>query len=160
LFFSANDGIHGYELWKSDGTAAGTTLVKDIHPETGQGYPGSYPNNLAFVNGTVFLAADDGVHGSELWKSDGSAAGTQLVKDINTDTKSSYPQQLVNADGTLFFTADDGIHGRELWRSDGTEQGTQLVKDITPGPASTYFSGAPAAVGDVVFFDVRGATGG
>src|SRR5262245_10749993 len=66
-YFAANDGSHGYELWKSDGTAAGTVMVKDINPGSG----GSSPSNLTNVNGTLFFTADDGTDGTELWKSDG-----------------------------------------------------------------------------------------
>ena len=88
---------HGHELWKSDGTAAGTV--------TGQGHlPGLLralrrssqqfdPSDLTNVNGTLFFTANDGTHGDELWKSDGTAAGTVLVKDINPGIAAtgSYP---------------------------------------------------------------------
>ena len=63
LFFGANDGTNGFELWKSDGTAAGTVLVKDIFP----GAFGSVPQFLTAVNGTLFFAARDGTNGRELW---------------------------------------------------------------------------------------------
>src|SRR5262245_36433369 len=84
LFFSADDGVSGRELWKSDGTAAGTVLVKDIRPgSSSYGYAyGSDPKNLTAAGGRLFFAANDGVNGTELWKSDGTAAGTVLVKDI------------------------------------------------------------------------------
>ena len=83
MFFTADDGIHGSELWKSDGTRAGTVLVKDIDPGTDKGgYDESGPT-LSGVGGTLFFTADDGTHGRELWKSDGTEAGTVLVKDIN-----------------------------------------------------------------------------
>src|SRR5439155_6458138 len=80
LFFSAYEATDGYELWQSDGTAAGTVMVKDINPGTYS----SFPSNLTNVNGTLFFSANDGTVGEELWKSDGTAAGTVLVEDINS----------------------------------------------------------------------------
>ena len=69
------------------------------------------------------------MHGVELWKSDGTLEGTELVKDINT-SGSSLPGNLVNVNGVLYFAADDGVNGRELWKSDGTPGGTVLVANI------------------------------
>ena len=87
---------------------------------------------LATLNGTTFFAADDGVHGMELWQSDGTAAGTVMVKDILTGADGSNPRYLTNVNGVLFLVADDGVHGPELWKSDGTEAGTVMVKNIRP----------------------------
>jgi ELWxxDGT repeat protein len=131
IFFTADDGTNGRELWKTDGTTAGTTLVKAINPG-----PGSDPQDLTKVNGTLFFDATDGINGRELWKSDGTAAGTVLVKAIYPGHGSD-PGNLTNVNGTLFFDADDGVHGDELWKSDGTAAGTVLVKDINPGPNSS-----------------------
>lgn len=92
------------------------------------------------VNGTLLFCASDGVVGTELWKSDGTAAGTVLVRNINTTTptESSFPSQLMNVNGTLYFRADDGVSGVELWKSDGTTAGTTMVKDInTVGTSSS-----------------------
>ena len=86
LFFSARSSANGRELWKSDGTAAGTQLVKDIRTGSGSGYysNSSSPSDLTAVGSTLYFSANDGTNGRELWKSDGTASGTQLVKDIRT----------------------------------------------------------------------------
>jgi ELWxxDGT repeat protein len=89
------------------------------------------------VGGTLFFTANDGTTGVELWKSDGTGAGTMLVKDINPGGASSSPQALTEPIDKIFFTADDGTNGRELWKSNGTELGTMLLKDINPGDASS-----------------------
>ena len=131
LFFSANDGVSGQELWKSDGTPDGTFLVKDID-SSGD----SWPQDLTNVNGTLFFSANDGVSGQELWKSDGTSGGTVMVKDINL-SGDSYPQSFISGGGTLYFVADDGVNGSEPWKSDGTSGGTMMIKDINPSGGSS-----------------------
>jgi ELWxxDGT repeat protein len=133
LFFSADDGVFGIELWKSDGSQDGTMLVKDINTNPYPGpsmTPGSLPEGLTNVNGTLFFAAFDSVWDRELWKSNGIEEGTVLVKDILTGA-SSNPYELTDMNGTLYFTAGDMDGQRDLWKSDGNEDGTILVKDFT-----------------------------
>ena len=121
----------------SSAFAARAVLVKDIRP----GRNSSIPNNLLGPSGgqltaigrALYFGADDARHGYELWRSNGTARGTRLVKDIRQGTLSSQIFSLTAVGGTLYFTADDGIHGSELWRSDGTARGTNMVKDINPG---------------------------
>src|SRR6476646_6681901 len=141
VFFSASIyGELGFELWKSDGTSAGTTLVRDISP--GPGYGVDPDVHLTRVRDTLLFPANDDVHGPELWRSDGTEAGTGLVKDIHPGSAGSISTYAFNRGtlahrGRLFFTAWDGVHGFELWRSDGTSAGTRLVRDVNPGNASS-----------------------
>jgi ELWxxDGT repeat protein len=112
----------------------GAALVADINP----GSSASSPSSLAMLNGKLFFAAD-GADGSELWVSDGTPAGTSLLKDINTvKGGSSYPEHLTRVGNLLFFNATDGVHGFELWKTDGTAAGTVMVKDINPGGADSF----------------------
>src|SRR5262249_34189497 len=141
---------HGEELWKSDGTSAGTVLVADINPGAGH----SIPSGFAPVGGTVLFSADDGVHGVELWRTDGTAAGTTLVSNLAADdvaNASSDPAQLAAANDTLFFTADDGTHGVEVWTSPGPGGGAALPKDISPGAAGSSAGGFTYVNGSMLF---------
>jgi ELWxxDGT repeat protein len=164
MLFSADDGTSGQELWKSDGTAAGTTLVKDIFPGSGtirqgdpySGYSYTYvvnsssPSNLRNVNGTLFFTAWDGTYFAKLWKSDGTTAGTVVVKDINPGVVAYQPSDLTNVNGTLFFKANNRSSPPQLWKSDGTEAGTVMVKEMN-------FS-APTNVNGTLFFSGDDAT--
>ena len=86
-FFAASDATHGEELWVTDGTAAGTRLVKDIQP----GVTASDINWMARFNDKVVFAADDGTNGMELWISDGTETGTYMVKQIHEFGDGSNP---------------------------------------------------------------------
>ena len=133
LFFTASEfstSGSGVELWKSDGTTAGTVLVRDIFGGVNNN---SNPANLTNVNGTLFFAANDGLTGTELWKSDGTTTGTVLVRNIaGLISTSSRPSNLTDVNGTLFFTAEDNANGVELWSSNGTTAGTVMVRNINP----------------------------
>jgi ELWxxDGT repeat protein len=128
VYFSADDGTTGRELWKSTGTSANTLLVKDIRA----GVTSSFPTEFTDIKGNVFFAANDGINGTEIWKSNGGAS-TFMVKDIRVGITGSSPTQLLNLNGQLVFTADDGINGIELFRSNGQVPGTVRVKDIRAG---------------------------
>ncbi|HMC10901.1 MAG TPA: ELWxxDGT repeat protein, partial [Pirellulaceae bacterium] len=107
-------------------------LVADINPKITQVAQASGP--IVDVGGVAFFAANDGTTGLELWKSDGTSAGTMLVKDIfagSVGSLSNY-SYLTNVNGTLYFSAYDGS-GIELWKSDGTIAGTTLVKGLEAG---------------------------
>jgi ELWxxDGT repeat protein len=162
LFFFADDGwdnpaIFTFEerpaLWKSDGTPAGTIMVKENILRLGPAASEEeYDLRLGLARVEDWCAAnhlfyfvvrrdtldenDFPVEGrSELWRSDGTEAGTYIIK--HPEHAGWSPRNLVNVEGILYFSAYDGLHGRELWRSDGSEMNTQLAADINPGPASS-----------------------
>jgi ELWxxDGT repeat protein len=125
-----NEEIGGVnQLWVSDGTSVDTHVIAVF----GSGEI----SDPTTIGSRVFFTVNDGVHGAELWTSDGAAAGTAIVKDIDPGSTGSFPFNLTNVEGTLYFTADDGAHGVELWKSDGTAAGTVMVKDIDPGASGS-----------------------
>lgn len=135
------------------------SLIKDINPGT----PGSQIQNAVTLGNEVFFAANDGVHGQELWKSDGTAAGTVMVDDINPGPGSSNPTDLTVVGSAVYFAANDGVHGTELWMTNGTAAGTTMVADINPGATSsnpanltagTFYRGSP-----ILYFTATGSDG-
>jgi ELWxxDGT repeat protein len=191
FFFAADDGISGRELWKTDGTAAGTVLARDLRPGAAGASPrdlvtagtrlyfladggtsdalwsvsptgqvgrvrllgfGRRASGLVAAGSRVFFVVDNAGTGPELWTSDGTRAGTHLVRDIRPGTMGAYPQELTAVGNLLLFAADDGVHGLEPWVSDGTAEGTRLLADLAPGADAS----APAnfsVAGDLVGFD-------
>jgi ELWxxDGT repeat protein len=156
VFFTADDGITGLELWRSDGSVPGTVRVKDIISGSGS----SLPSDLTACNGFVFFVANNNTNGRELWKSDGTAAGTVMVKDILKASGTSKPSFLTDVNGTLFFSANDGTNGYELWKSDGTTAGTVMVKDIKTGSKLSSSPTALVNVNGVLYFSASDNTTG
>lgn len=122
-------------------------LIKDINNPLVNGNP----RGMSRVGNTVFFAATDAVHGTELWKTNGTEAGTQMVKDINQIGHSN-PSNFVNLNGTVFFlTTNNFVQGVELWKSDGTAAGTQFVANLVLGGNDPSFAQLTAC-NDRVFY--------
>ncbi len=133
LFFEAFTPDTGWELWTSDGTGAGTHMVTEIRPGTSGAFDSNYESLglTPFGNGVLFLA-NDGVHGREMWFSDGTAAGTHLVRDFVPGAKGMWDfgyAFITSFNGRAYFAATDPVHGPQLWVTDGTDAGTQLFFD-------------------------------
>lgn len=167
IFLQHDDGVTGAELWKSDGTSAGTNLVKDIDPgSSSETYPfeiefgdtvsetytyanSSYPDFLTAIGpGVAVFNAFTMKGGSELWRTDGTANGTFLVKDlapgvtrytssfgeVETYPNSSEPSGFTSFKGATYFTTTGG----SLWKTDGTAKGTTVVKRLSVNRDELY----------------------
>lgn len=173
LFFAVDDPAHGSSLWQSDGTVAGTTLLKtlsDPPPPNQQGPNGDSMYTFASpilaptaVGGRLFFVTQSASTGAALWVSDGTAAGTTRLASIQpaqlVHGLGSYlaPGQFAAFNGLLYFANSDRAHGMELWQSDGSVAGTHIVGDLVPGRAGSY-PGKLTETGGTLYFS--GATAG
>jgi len=137
LYFTAFTNANGSELWKTDGNSSNTMLVKDLTNDNQDGM-GYSPFGPVCLNNLLIFVGQSTIDDQELWVSDGTASGTQLLKDIRLGTYGSYPSYFTLFNNHLYFTADNGINGQELWKTDGTTSNTSLVKDIFPGSTGSY----------------------
>ncbi|MET0555352.1 MAG: hypothetical protein ABW221_20080 [Vicinamibacteria bacterium] len=131
--FAAYDPVHGEELWVSDGTTEGTRVVKDIDPN-GNGVPADAPFGPVSLGSVALFSAETPAHGRELWRTDGSEAGTSLVKDIAPGSFGGvqYSGSAVWHGALLFCARGAGSEAPRLWRSDGTTEGTYALSDLGP----------------------------
>ncbi len=154
LYFVFDDWVHHSELWVSDGTPGGTQIVKDII-DNSVALTGNEITRLKVFNDKVYFAADNDGFGGNLgyrpWVSDGTDAGTVLLKNIDCDP------ELVVYDNKLFFCGN--YNGTtvdfELMESDGTEAGTILFKDLNNDPAVSSRPGAFFTMGEHLYFSAR-----
>jgi ELWxxDGT repeat protein len=163
VFFEANDGVNGYELWRASSTGT-ASMVEGSVPGGGiaAGNESSYPSNLKNFSGTLYFAAYDLDAGVEVWRVSGSG-NAELVEDtlgggdgIASSSAGSYPSYFTNSNGTLFFRALTPTLGDELWRINGSGQAV-VVEDaipgggIAPGTASSYPSSLIDNAGTLYF---------
>lgn len=154
LYFAADNEVNDFELWVSDGTETGTTLLKNIYDDSSPPAKGDYvtagaPYDFTIVGSRLLFTANDGIHGRELWVSDGSAAGTKMLMDLtpgddNGDPYDSNPGEFHVANGKLYFKTTNETGEQtvwDIWETDGTEAGTRKL--YTYSTDSSAF-GAPA----------------
>lgn len=148
FFFSRTTDEYGSELWVTDGTAAGTTLVKDIEPGPDSSQPSFFA--AATFSGTpgAYFFARTAANGQELWKTDGTAVGTQLVEDLNPGAADGvgggdiYTSRILTAPDNDFavFSGNNGVDGFEPWySSNGTAAGTNMMDDINNAGSSNPY---------------------
>ncbi|KKK81928.1 hypothetical protein LCGC14_2808490, partial [marine sediment metagenome] len=112
---------------------------------------GNYGKKLAVLDTMIVFVGKDATNGEEIWITDGSVAGTKLLKDINPGSGSSAPTNLEVSGDKVFFAAFDGSSGIELWMTDGTSDGTVMVKDVFSGSNSSSPDMITPFYGSVVF---------
>ena len=141
VYFAAGDNARGVELRRTDGTVAGTTIVKDVNPGPGGSLVAtSTPDvgaTLAVAGRSLFFQAMN----DQLWKTDGTAEGTAMVADLNVAAN-----RFLAVGDRLFFTQASGQAYRQLWTSDGTASGT------APVPRPLLVTGPMASFGGAAFF--------
>jgi ELWxxDGT repeat protein len=132
LYFTAILPENGRGLFRvSPGGGPPVALARiSPFPESASFSP---PVQLSPAGDRLLFIGTDPEHGTELWSTDGTPAGTRRLRDLQPGPGSSGPQGLISAGDRVFFSADDGVHGRELWESDGTAEGTRMVADLAPG---------------------------
>ena len=169
LYFSADDGSSGWELWAHDTSNSSTWQVADIYSGSAGGYPGQYMSIL--VGDTLYFSATDGSSGWELWAHDTSNASTWRVADINSGSSGSAPGQYIKTlvGDTLYFSATDGSggSGHELWAHDTSNASTWRVADINSQVTGVGGTGSSdpgqqmsILVGDTIYFDAEDGSWG
>lgn len=158
LYFTALGYDTGYEVWSTDGTTAGTTLLKDINPTGGSvniNNSGFDPHFTVFNNRLYFIA-NDGVHGNEIWSTDGTTDGTTMLKDINTGVagdpyassfyvglNNELYQPFVVFNNRMYFNAFNqyafGLTADALYSTDGTAAGTVQFEIPMPSNPTNSF---------------------
>lgn len=197
LLFFADDKQHGRELWISDGTQAGTRMLRDINPGP-SGSSSYFGSVIAVLGGVALFGAETPEAGRELWRTDGTSAGTEPLRDIvpgrgssgatnfltvgdkvyfaattgqtaqiwvsngtdagtrpitSPDMMFTIASRFTHVDGTLYFSAADGLHGLEPWKTDGTAGGTTMIANLAPDAAPASQPRIAHAADDYLYFD-------
>lgn len=147
FYFTSGSTYNNDEIWRSDGTAAGTYQVTQL------GLAGTdHVTGFAAYNNEIYFSALGGGNNTvQLWKTNGTAAGTSLVKSFGQYSSTGDIAEYKVYNGLLYFVINDGVNGTELWSTNGTAAGTSLLKNIAGGPVSSIPS-ALTVSGNYLFF--------
>lgn len=154
LFNARRNSDNKWGIWRSNGVV--TEFVIDINVGTGSLEIAQMrlPKN---IDGTIYFDGYSIETGGELWKTNGSATGSELILDIynvndNPFTSSSGPRYFTAVNDMIFFSAKNALNGIELWKTNGTTAGTMMVKSITAGNNTNGGPFSLTAVNDLLYF--------
>lgn len=156
LYFDMYDqyGAGNDMIWRSDGTTAGTYMLRDLGTEYfAMGYFMGVGNNICFMTGKFSNS------GSTLFVTDGTPSGTVPMYDFNSNYSNNLYPSFASVGNTLYFAANNGINGKELWKTDGTAAGTSMAADINPGAGGSNPLGL-TALNNVLYFSAANPTYG
>ncbi|WP_068436986.1 ELWxxDGT repeat protein [Magnetospirillum sp. XM-1] len=149
LYFAANNGTNGAELWRTDGTEANTQMVTDLWSGSNGGVDTGTRQTIAALNNVLYFVGYGSAAGTQLWSYDGAT-----VSRVHT----VWVSKVVAASDKLFLAANDTTLGHydQLWKSDGTTGGTVAVKDFGSNSMvwsnTSYATFSFSAVGDKLYF--------
>ena len=131
IYFSGFTTEFGSELWKTDGTLDNTKMIKDIYVDENYFNGSGLRGDFIKIGANLYFTARDNSNGIEVWKTDGSESGTQMIKDVNPGNNHSGggPGNLTEFNGLLYFTQSDS-NNSQIWKTNGTETGTVKVINI------------------------------
>ena len=158
IYFSGFTIENGYEPFTTNGTTPGTNLLKDIFVSDNY-FDTSGATNFYKAGNIIYFTAKDNTNGLELWKTNGTAAGTEMIKDITpgNNTNSWAPGSFIEFNNQLYFSKNDETNGTQIWKSDGTEDGTIMV---TSNPQTTFYGNQFFIYENLLFYSAYNATNG
>ena len=150
LYMGLVDSIHNLQVWKTNGTSAGTVFCFESNP--GYNYPG-FPEKMVVIDGRCYYAAGlaDFGNGDELCITAG-APSSSLSYDLYPGAIGSWPENFVKAGTKIFFDGTDAVMGNELWSMD--EPNISGIKETSP---EAGFSIYPNPAASVITIDANGA---
>jgi ELWxxDGT repeat protein len=147
-YFSAADPEHGQELWRSDGTTAGTQLVADLCP----GFCSTTITQAHAAGNLLFFMTLNEDYSGSMWRTDGTTDGTFVVSNF----VHPFEWRGVEFRGKLFFTCEE-LQPRAIWVSDGTVGGTHAAIDLDT--LALYLTSQHTVAGDRLYFTAKGGSG-
>ncbi|MFY0689328.1 MAG: VCBS repeat-containing protein [Cyclobacteriaceae bacterium] len=118
LFYVTNSSTTNiHELWVSDGTTGGTSklLTQDISFRVGDD-PKEFERPETLF-GEYYFLSDDGTNGTEIWRSDGTVAGTQMAFDLRSGSTSGTGNAwMLTHQNELYFQGYDGVAAGRFWK--------------------------------------------